>query len=269
MLRLLVAGGLIALHLTARAQPCEELTSPRAVADGKGCLAVVAVSDTPDTVQSLVVLLHGDSLGVLDSRHIERWTALGQTLAAPGRVVLFLVRPGYRSPAGHSSGWANPRDDDYTADNVDRVARALRQLRQRYRAERLVLVGHSGGAAISALVLGRHPNAADGAVLLGCPCDVPPWRDHRNAQRGRGSPWIHSLNPLDAVNGLTPGVPVVVATGAMDDNTLPLFGERWTQAASKHGAVVTFESVPGLSHSTIQRWPDLAARVARLLESLR
>lgn len=265
---LLIAVVATVLSSRVWAQPCQELPRPRSVDDGQGCLAVVPVSDTPGTQRVLLALLHGDSRGELENRHLERWSAIGQSLAAPGRVVVFLVRPGYRSPAGHSSGWANPRDDDYTARNVDRVAQALRQLRQAYQAEKLVLVGHSGGAALSALVLGRHADAADAALLLGCPCDVPPWREHRNRQRGGGSPWSSSLNPLDAVAGLRAATPVWLATGAEDDNTLPIFGQRWAEAAAARGAAARFEAVPGRDHASIQRWPEIPRRVAQLLQAL-
>jgi len=117
----------------------------------------------------LVVMIHGDRTGTLEQRHIDRWVEVGRTLQADDRRVLFIVRPGYRTPAGNSSGWANPRDDDYTAENVDRVAGALSSLRNTHRARHVVLVGHSGGAALAALVLGRHPGVADAALLLGCP----------------------------------------------------------------------------------------------------
>lgn len=263
------ASILAVLASSSFAESCANLPHPRSVADSQGCLAVVPVSDTPGERRVVVAMLHGDSVGRLEDRHLERWTGIGQSLTAPGRVVVFLVRPGYRSPAGDSSGWANPRDDDYTAQNVDRVAQALRNLRKAYQADKVVLVGHSGGAATSALVLGRHPDAADGALIMGCPCDVPPWRDHRNSQRGGGGPWLNSLNPLDAVAGVRAGTPVIVATGAQDDNTLPLFGQRWAEAAAARGVAVKFEAVPGRDHASIQRWPEIGRRVGEVVDALR
>lgn len=257
-------GLLLAWQPPSHAQSCQDLPAPRSVADSQGCLAVLPLSDEPGESRTVVALLHGDSLGRLEPRHVERWTAIGQSLKAPGRAVVFLARPGYRSDFGNSSGWANPRDDDYTQGNVDRVAQALRNLRKTYQAQRLILVGHSGGAALSALVLGRHPDAADAALLLGCPCDVPPWRDHRNGQRGGGAPWINSLNPLDAVATIRPGTPVIVATGAQDDNTLPVFGQRWSDAAVARGVRARFEAVQGSDHASIQRWPQIRQRVDEL-----
>ncbi len=257
------------LTLPAWGQSCADLPHPRSVADSEGCLAVVPVSDSPGPRRVVVAMLHGDGRGSMETRQVDRWTGIGQSLSGAGRVVVFLVRPGYRPPAGDSSGWANPNDDDYTPKNVDRVAQALRNLRTTYQADKVVLVGHSGGAATSALVLGRHPDAADGAVLLGCPCDVPPWREHRNSQRGGGGAWGKSLNPLDAVAGIRAGTPVHVATGAQDDNTLPMFGQRWVETAAARGVAAKFESVPGRDHGSIQAWPQIGKRLGEVLEALR
>jgi pimeloyl-ACP methyl ester carboxylesterase len=219
--------------------------------------------------QTLVVMLHGDRGGELEQRHIDGWRRVGGSLVQDGRTVLFLVRPGYRTPAGDSSGWANPRDDDYTARNVARVAGALAALREELRPRRIVLVGHSGGAAMSALVLARHPGVADGALLLGCPCDVPPWRMHRSAQRNQPyRPWAESLNPLAVLPGIPAGTPVLAATGARDDNTLPIFARRWSLAATQHGALARFEEVEDHDHQDILRWPELPARVQSIIDAL-
>jgi len=193
-----VLAALSTFALPAWAGSCAELAHPRSVADSEGCLAVVPVSDTPGPQRVVVALLHGDGRGSMESRQVERWTGIGQSLTAPGRVVVFLVRPGYRSPAGDSSGWANPNDDDYTPKNIDRVAEALRNLRKAYQADKVVLV----------------------------------------------------------------------ATGAQDDNTLPVFGQRWADAASARGVAAKFESVPGRDHGSIQAWPQINRRVTEVLEAL-
>ena len=254
----------------ARAEPCNLLPPGRMVPDQhEGCLAVLPVGSRSPGKQALVVMLHGDRGGELEQRHVDGWRRVGQSLVRDDRTVLFLVRPGYRSPAGDSSGYANPRDDDYTAHNVARVAGALAALRAELQPRRVVLVGHSGGAAIAALVLGQHPGAADAALLLGCPCDVPPWRMHRSAQRNQGyRPWPASLNPLEAVAGIPAGTPVLAATGSRDDNTLPDFARRWSLAAAGHGARARFEEPAGHDHFDILRWPDLPARVESLIDAL-
>ena len=258
----------LCITLAALAQPCAELPPGRTVSDQKGgCLALVPIGPTTPSSKTLIVMLHGDGGGQLSQAQITRWTRLGETLQAPDRNVFFILRPGYQSPAGNSSGWANPRDDDYTAQNMERVAGALRTLQESYKSEKLILLGHSGGAATSSIVLGKHPGVADSALLLGCPCDVPPWRDHRNAQRGATGGWPRSLNPLAFVAGIPAGTPVLAVTGTQDENTLPTFARRWVDAANAKSARARFIEIPGLSHSTILQWPDIASSISELIEA--
>ena len=270
----LVVGVLLLASPSAHGQGCAELPPGRTVSDGSGgCLALVPTSGSATSEQTpvrvLVVMIHGDGTGSLEQRHIDSWLRVGRTIQAADRQAILLIRPGYRTPAGNSSGWANPRDDDYTGGNMTRVAGALTALRQTLKPKHVVLVGHSGGAATAALVLGRHPGVADAALLLGCPCDVPPWRSHRNAQRGgTDRPWTNSLNPLAFVAGIPSGTPVIAATGADDDNTLPHFARRWTEQAAARGVRATYEDVPGHGHGSILRWEGIAHRLQALTAAL-
>lgn len=259
----------------ARAQACSDLPPDRMVDDGNGgCLALVpvtgdAASNARPSARVLVVMIHGDGTGLLEQRHLDSWSRVGRRIETADRRAVLLIRPGYRTPAGNSSGWANPRDDDYTAGNIARVAGALTTLRRTLKPRHVVVVGHSGGAATAALVLGRHPGVVDAALLLGCPCDVPPWRAHRNGQRGgTDRPWTNSLNPLAFVVGIPPGTPVIAATGADDDNTLPHFARRWADQAAARGVRATFEDVPGHGHGSILRWEGIAHRLQALIAAL-
>ena len=68
--------------------------------------------------------------------------------------------------------------DNYNASNTDAVAAAMTELKHKFHARKVVLAGHSGGAAISANILGRHAGIVDAALLVSCPCDVREWRKH-------------------------------------------------------------------------------------------
>lgn len=275
--RVLLIIVILIFHSVAIAQKCDGLSVERSIPDGKGCLTVwfpkgfdAAGVDSTVNADSrvLVVLLHGDSAGGLAQRHIDRWTRAAKILTEPTQPTIFLVRPGYSSPVGDSSGWANQRDDDYTAENVQRVATALRNLKARYKASKLLLIGHSGGAAIGALLLGRHPDALDGAVLLGCPCDVPTWRQHRSIQRGKQTPWPNSLNPMDAIAQIPTNKVVLAITGSMDDNTLPKFAESWIDAARARGVDAKFISAIDQDHSNIILWPELRLHIKQTINQL-
>jgi len=97
-----------------------------------------------------------------------------------------VLRPGYSDPAGDRSSGDLGRAiaDNYTPEVVDAVARAARELSNAYHATKIVLVAHSGGAAVAADLLGRHPGLARGAVLVGCACDPTAWRRKRRTETG-------------------------------------------------------------------------------------
>lgn len=262
---------------SAVAQGCTALPQERSIPDGKGCLAVWPFSPHDATNHEkkaqpngrvLIVLLHGDSGGGLAQRHIDRWAKAANNLSGLDQDIVFLVRPGYSSPVGDSSGWANQRDDDYTAENVERVATALQNLKARYQTSKVLLIGHSGGAAIAALILGRRPTALDGAILLGCPCDVPVWRQHRGLQRGRQTQWPNSLNPMDVIDKIPTNKVVLAITGSEDDNTLPQFASAWVTSARTLGMNAKFLLASGQDHTNILLWSGLPEQVKQTMTVL-
>jgi pimeloyl-ACP methyl ester carboxylesterase len=121
--------------------------------------------------------------------------------------------------------------DDSTTRNVDAIAAAVTALREHHRAKRAVLVGHSGGAAISGVVLGRHPGPADGAVL---------------AATAR----------------------VLAITGEADDSTRPALAPDRVEAPVKRGIAAKYAGVPGATHDDIIRRPELRAAIDDLLTQL-
>src|SRR5687767_7764408 len=147
----------------------------------RGRLKAQIYSTTPLSARPTVVIaLHGDIFDPTPSYQYAFAQALIQGFDAPAMpdpvrarlgthptvndvVAAGLLRPGYTDNAGdHSDGQrGEARGDNYTAEAVDAVATAARALAQRFTARRVVLVGHSGGATIAAIVLGRHPEVAD------------------------------------------------------------------------------------------------------------
>ena len=96
--------------------------------------------------------------------------ALGARWERKSIVAAGILRPGYADPSGdRSSGeMGKAVGDNYTAEVVDAVAAVARDLKAKYDAREVVLVGHSGGGAIAANVLGRHPEVASYALLVAC-----------------------------------------------------------------------------------------------------
>jgi predicted esterase len=196
-------------------------------------------ADAAGARPTLVVAIHGDGS---DGGPSDYMASFVRGLARPGVVGVVLVRPGYATADGRISGGStNGRRDNYTAGNVAAVGAAIGALRARHRAGRVVVVGHSGGAAIAGVLIGQRPGLIQGAVLAACPCDVPRWRTTRSG------PWPRSLSPHSFAGGVSRATRVVAITGASDTNTTPDLAEAYVRALAARGVPARFVST-GAGH---------------------
>ncbi|NTV73963.1 MAG: alpha/beta hydrolase [Holophaga sp.] len=125
----------------------------------------------------LVIVLHGDAPG---KRPGQQDAFAAQAATGRDVVAIGLLRPGYTDLQGNTSEGRKGRmnGDNYDARNTDAIASAIGSLKRRHHSRKVVLAGHSGGAALAANILGRHPALVDAALLVSCPCDVPAWRQN-------------------------------------------------------------------------------------------
>jgi pimeloyl-ACP methyl ester carboxylesterase len=207
---------------------------------------------------NLVIVLHGDvSSGGPANYHRKIAESIARDSRAGNLVVAALVRPGYEdADGGKSSGSHNNRSDHYTAENIDEVAAVVGKLRDRFQAISVALLGHSGGAALSGVIIGRHPILAGGAVLVSCPCNVPAWRAARRAR-----PWSRSESPHWWVDKVGVKTQVIALTGSRDDNTAPALGQDYVQALVKRGIKARFELIADADH-------EPAFRSARVIDAV-
>jgi pimeloyl-ACP methyl ester carboxylesterase len=225
------------------------------------------ISDRP----ILVLILHGDipnprpdyqylvakaiTLGWPDvpERSAALRAALGEGWRDDDVVAAGILRPGYSDPSGDRSSGDMGRAvaDNYTPEAVDAIASAARQLREIYSARAVVLVGHSGGGAIAANILGRHPDLAEGALLVACGCDPEAWRSRMRAQLRIGNEPNPSLLPLSLAGQVRPEVLVRLVVGAEDDVAVPEDSRRYAEALLRHGVDARLTIEPGLGHNIL------------------
>jgi pimeloyl-ACP methyl ester carboxylesterase len=216
----------------------------------------------------LVVVLHGDLFDPTPSYQYAFAQALTQGFDAPVMpdgvrarlgthervddvVAAGLLRPGYTDNAGDRSDGdrGDARGDNFTTDVTDAVATGVRTLKERFKARRVILVGHSGGGTIAAIVLGRHRDVADAALLVGCGCGT-----------------TRSLQPLDFASGIRQGITVRLLVGDHDEVTPPDVSRRYADVLRKRGVDVQVTALPGLGHNIMFTAP-VFAEAARLLKS--
>jgi poly(3-hydroxybutyrate) depolymerase len=246
-----------------RAAPCAQSEPEKRETGIEECLVYrlyrsVKIESHP----ALVVVLHGDvSSGGPANYHRRIAQNIALDPRASNLVVAALVRPGYEDGDGEtSSGSHNGRTDHYTAKNVDEVAAVVKNLSKRFQVSTVVLLGHSGGAATSGVIAGRHPGLASGVVLVACPCNVTTWRSSRS-----GRPWRLSESPHSWADKVTLSTNVIALTGNADDNTSPQLAEFYINSLKQRGVKARFELVADADHNGVFRSGRVLDAVFELL----
>lgn len=237
--------------------------------DSRHCLVIrtlaPAQASARVTPKVLIVFLHGDNGGRTELKTDSGAAAmLAEKVQA---VTVAIQRPGYRSDLGTSDGQSRPGDDDYTPQNVDIVAAALAQLRNLNPGKKILLVGHSGGAAMAALLAGRFPSSADAYLLAACPCDVPAWRQWRGSSAGKKGAWT-SLSPLAEAGKVPSGTLLSLVVGNKDENTLPLFSESYARALQARGLKTRVTYAMNATHVSVLRSPEFFMLAGELADAL-
>jgi pimeloyl-ACP methyl ester carboxylesterase len=224
------------------------------VRGGTECLRIRTYrSATGAAHPDLVVVLHGDAPFEAPSyQYAAARIIAGRTDSV---VAIGLLRPGYTDAEGFRSSGVRGHTvgDNYTPEVVDAIAAAIGALRDAYHPAHIVLVGHSGGAAIAADMLGRHPSRLDGAVLVSCPCDLATWRRHMMSMQW--SPiWllpIRSLSPEALARTVDPRATVAVVVGGRDTLAPPAISHGYAAQLEARGVRVTLTEIPGAPHNIL------------------
>jgi pimeloyl-ACP methyl ester carboxylesterase len=200
----------------------------------------------------LVIVVHGDSPDgppTYQYRFAERAAA-----AISDAVVAAVLRPGYSDGEDSSDGMRGfTTGDNYTPEVVNAVATVLSELRDRYHPRRVILVGHSGGAAIVGDLLGQQGAAVDGAVLVSCPCDLTEWRKHMQSVKG-GAIWerpVRSLSPLALVDNVPASAKIWLLVGSDDQIAPSALTLAYAEALRNRNVAVNVTIAPGLGHNIL------------------
>lgn len=214
----------------------------------------------PAMVHTLVFVLHGDAPFTPPSYQYD-FAAAATTL--PGVHAVAILRPGYEDPDGDRSPGERglTTGDNYTADRIDAIARAMAAEEARWPGAKHVIVGHSGGAAIAADLLAVRPALIDGALLVSCPCDLAAWRAAMK-RRMPAAPFdrpVTSLDPLGLVSRIKGRPALTMVVGGDDDTAPPALTRRYAATARRRGLRVDVRVLPGRPHDILNEAPVLAA----------
>ena len=250
-------------YQAAAAEPCAADNTTRVAANDE-CLVIQTYGE-PAERTSLIIFIHGDGYRPDPS---DYWPSdymyrIAREFGTKGVVAVGLIRPGYFDSNGsHSTGNSYRDYDNYQPDVIATVAVAVKVLKKHYEAEYVVLAGHSGGSAISGVIIGKYPGLVNAAVLSACPCNVSDWRIMR---RGNNN-WRLSLSPHGFIGAIDKKTTVVAITGGKDDNTKPVLARDYVTVLKANGIDATFTEVPGVGHDEIVRTRDFMNAIYDLLK---
>ena len=231
----------------ASADPCKSPDHLTEVTGDKECLVIQTYNAAPEN-QTLVVFIHGDGSRGDPSDYFKR---IASEYTGNGATGVILIRPGYYDSEKRKSTGTSYRKkgDGYRKHIVNSVADAVQRLKTHHDVQRVILVGHSGGAAIPGVILGRHPGLAQAALLLSCPCDINRWRTMHQRRA-----WRNSLSPHRFIDEIPQETRVIALTGSKDNNTVPALARDYVATLTDRGITAEFVLVDGAGHGASKKF---------------
>ena len=185
----------LGLLLSGNSNACEKEDFIKYISAGKNkCIAMLNLGKIRKGKKNLIVFLHGDGNpnsprpGVPKKSHIR----FAKELINDDNNTFLFARPGYfireRGSSEEDRYSSGPRDAikstivNYDWKNFQILAPALKNLRKYYKPEKLILIGHSGGAYQGGTIHGKVPGLVDINILISCPCD---WEIRKKLSNGK------------------------------------------------------------------------------------
>jgi predicted esterase len=221
----------------SHANACLHANNISRIAANGECLALQTYfgKTIPKAQPILLVFIHGDGIPGGGPNDYLKYQAT--KFVAPDVVPVVLIRPGYYDSYGNYStgesyafakqGYPN---DSYRPHTVATLADAVSKLKAFYQARCTILVGHSGGAIMSGIILGKYSELANGAVLASVVGDVHAW-----AKKHRYGNYPRSLSPDNFISQIPKDDFIYIVSGTNDQNTYPSMSKDYYNRLKKQG----------------------------------
>lgn len=248
---LLAISGCLSLSPESRLHTAERMAArsgwePLRLNAGTFVLAAFAPRQIPGTsTVTLTIYVEGDGMAWISRSQVSpdptpvHPMALALALQQPSGAAAYLARPCQYVNANAAGKCPNTwwTDRRFAPEVITATNLAIDQLKQRFRASRLILVGYSGGGAVAALAAAQRKDVALLVTVAGN-LDHQAW-----ARMKKITPLTHSLNPAEAWQALV-DLPQLHFAGSRD-TTVP----------------------PDVLRSYVSRFPEDRQPAVRLIES--
>ena len=185
----------LGLLLSGNSIACDKEDFIKYVSAGKNkCIGILNLGKIEKGKKNLIVFLHGDGSPNSPTPGIPRKSQIrfAKELINDNNNIFLFARPGYfireRGSSEEDRYSSGPRNAikstvvNYSWKNFQILAPALKNLRKYYKPEKLILIGHSGGAYQGGTIHGKVPGLVDINILISCPCD---WEIRKKLSNGK------------------------------------------------------------------------------------
>jgi pimeloyl-ACP methyl ester carboxylesterase len=259
MLRLIVLSAFFVSFTQCYGQPlqgtCNNTDSLQWAATGLGCLHFYAFKNANITASPvLVIVIHGDA--PFNKPGYQYTAAHTIALQNNNTIAVGLLRPGYTDPDGNTSAGVKglTTGDNYTPGNINAIAQAIERLKKLYHPKKTILVGHSGGSAITADIIGLKPALVNKAVVVSCPCYLTPWREYMSRKQPGFSAWkdsVTSVSPNTVAANISKGTKVIIISGTGDDVTPTQLSVDYYNLLKNYGIDAGLIQIAGEKHDIL------------------
>ena len=205
----------------------------------------------------MVFFIHGDQI----NPKVTYFDKFISNFSSEDAIIISITRPGWMNNKDHKSdGKTNiSNGDNYIPkEDVDPIYRVIKKFKRKYKINNIIIIGHSGGAAIAGILYGRFPNLIKEAVLISCPCIVASWRkDHfqkfvNKLNRKVCFPKFKSKSPHEYVEKIDSEIKINIFVGKEDKNTYPIYSQEYHFILIKNKKNSTFQIFNGDHMSILQ-----------------
>ena len=204
---------------------------------------------------TLYIFLHGESCNADYMKYMAKNTVENNVLS------IVMAKPGCTLNGNKSAGIYH-RYDPFTVDRVEGVANATRSLKKQYKARKIFLIGHSGGAAVAGIILGRYPELVDGMVAIAFPANIPDLMAYHNLVIKE----YKSLSPHDFIEDIKLTSSIHIIVGSDDNLTPPVISAGYVNDARERGLEVEYLILDGMSHNTTLNTTEVWRRITNFAD---
>lgn len=203
---------------------------------------------------SLVFVLHGDA--PFNKPNYQYVMAEKIAEENENTIAIAILRPGYTDPQNHTSNGVKGLavGDNYTPEVIEAISEVMEKIKAKYNPSKTLVVGHSGGAAITGNIIGLKTGLMDIAVLVSCPCDVSKWRKHMRKKQPLNLLWylnVKSISPISVTKDISRETEVIIISGTNDDITPISLSNEYYKELRSLGIKTDFISLANEGHEIL------------------